>query len=142
MSTQNTQNASASAVNKGAGETQLAAPAADSIPVTEAAANVKAAVTAERDRITGIFALEGAKDKFAMCLEAVKLGLEVDQAKGLLAAAPEAVKKAEGSGLDAAMASVSNPDIGPDADGEGDETQALINSIVAAGQKPAPALAS
>lgn len=102
------------------------------VTVIQAKADTEAAVIAERERITSIYALPEAEGKFAMCLEAAKQGLSLEAAKSLLIAVPEA-PKVNVSPLNTLMDGT-NPEIGAEGDGEETEEDTLVASILANGR--------
>lgn len=80
------------------------------------AAGVKAGMEAERTRITGIYGHAEAAGRRAMADKCVGMGLTVEQAGELLAAAPkEAAAQAGADPLSRAMAGIANPSVGTDA---------------------------
>jgi hypothetical protein len=79
------------------------------------AAGVKAGAEAERTRITGIYGHAEAAGRRAMADKCVSMGLSVDQAGELLAAAPKEAAQAGADPLSRAMAGITNPAIGSDA---------------------------
>lgn len=88
------------------------------------AAGVKAGAESERTRITGIYGHAEAAGRRAMADKCVGMGLSVEQAGELMAAAPkEAAAQASADPLARAMAGIANPQLGADA-GDASETTA------------------
>lgn len=77
-------------------------------------AGVKAGAGAERTRITGIYGHAEAAGRRAMADKCVSMGLSVEQAGELLAAAPKEVAQGEVDPLSRAMGGIPNPAIGAD----------------------------
>ena len=101
-------------------------PAAEA-PDLEAAK--KEAVRASQERIAAILGAPEAQGREAMAKElAFKTSLSVEEAKGILAAAPQA----QANPLAQAMKDEPNPEVGADADGVGaNPVQAMVNSMQA-----------
>lgn len=94
------------------------------VPAAENPVDMKAVIAAaladEKQRVSGILALEEAKGRSALAQHlATNTDLSVDQAKALLAVAPSEQSKAPNP-LEQAMASVRNPAVGAGGDGSSD----------------------
>lgn len=98
------------------------------------AEGVKAGMTQERERVSGIMAHAEAGGRGALAQTCVAQGLSVEAAAAVLAASPKASVLAAASNQFAEhMAALGNPRVTPDAEsvGEGADASALVNSMVA-----------
>jgi len=90
-----------------------------------------AGITDERARATGILDHAKASANFAQAGNAIKTGLTLEQATGVLDSMPEAVAPEATGQLAAAMAALGNPDVAADAGDGGDLTEdQLATNIV------------
>ena len=88
---------------------------------------------AERERVAGIFAHEGAADRVQLAIQCVTSGLSIEQAGAILGAAPVAAAAAGASNaFGAVMNALGNPDVSgiEERTGDGAQESELAASIV------------
>ena len=106
-------------------ELSAAVDAASQSAKAEAQAGIEAAVTAERERSATILGCEEAKTRPALAHQLAGMGMPAEQAAVVLAAAavetPAPSTPRTGTPFEAAMGGVPNPDIDPDAGGDGEQ---------------------